>query len=90
MDWNNNEVFGHVLMNQVKRQQRMPQVIQHAHENHQIKTLRKGGDVPDGHAAEVDVEAGDFGGEAGLREVVLVGIDADYTRAAPRRLSSSE
>ena len=48
-------------------------------------------DVVDGQMAELDVEPGHLGGEAGLRKVVVVEIDAEHARgAAPLHLDRVE
>src|SRR5207248_209217 len=41
----NKKVFGHMLMDQVQSQKRMPQVVKHAHEEDQIELLAQVRDV---------------------------------------------
>ena len=80
-----------MLVDQVERQQRMAQVIEHAHEEHEVEPLAERADVVDRQLAELDVEPVDLGGEAGLREIVLVEIDAEHALgAAPLHLDRVE
>jgi hypothetical protein len=71
-----------VLVDEVEGQQRMAQMIEHAHEEHDVEALAQGTDVVDRELAELDVLARHFGREARLREVALVEIDAEHARGA--------
>jgi hypothetical protein len=42
----------------------MAQVVEDAHEEDEVELFAEVGDLPDGHAAELDVEAFDLGSEA--------------------------
>ena len=76
-----------MLVDQVERQQRMAQMIEHAHEQHEVEALAQRGDVVDRQLAELDVEPDHLGGEPRLRA------DNPHryrSRArAPRRAASS-
>lgn len=74
------EIARDVLMDEVESEQGMTQVIQDAHEDDEIEFFAESGNVPNGKTAKLDVDAFHFGGEPGLAEVVLVGIDAEDTR----------
>ena len=76
-----------MLVDQVEREKRMPQVIEHAHEEHDVEALAETRDIVDRQLPELDVQRLDLGGEARLRQIVVVGIDADAP--APRRAASS-
>ena len=76
------QVVRDVLVDQVEREQRMAQVVEHAHEEHDVEPLAERADVVDGQLAELDVEPVDLGGEARLRQIVLVGVDAEHARGA--------
>src|SRR5437016_2313878 len=67
-----------MIVQQIEREQWMSQVVQHAHEKHDVKPLSQGGNVVDGQLAKLDVDAGDFRGEPRLGEVPAVGVDADH------------
>src|SRR6185503_17898126 len=71
-----------MLVDQVEGEQRVTQVVEDAHEDHEIKFFVEGSDLPHGHAAELDVQVGYLRGEASLREVVFIGIDAEYALGA--------
>ena len=80
-----------MLVDQVERQQRVAQVVEHAHEEHEVEALAQRADVVDGQLAELDVEPGDLGGEAGLGQVVVVEVDAEHALgAAPLHLDRVE
>ena len=80
-----------MLVDQVERQQRMAQVVEHAHEQHEVELLAERADVVDREVAEFDVEAVDLGGEARLRQIVLVEVDAEHALgAAPLHLHRVE
>ncbi len=80
-----------VFVQDVEREQRMPQVVQDAHEEHQIESLLERGQVVDGHLAQIDVEPGNLRGQPGLREVPRVAVDAEHAvGAAPLHLERVE
>jgi hypothetical protein len=64
-----------VRVEEVEREERVAQVVEHAHEQHEVEALAEGGDVVHRELPELDVEAGDLAGEARLREVALVRVD---------------
>ena len=76
-----------MLVDQIEREQRMAQMIEHADEEHDVEPLAERADVVDRELAELDVEPVHLGGEPGLRQIVLVEIDA--RARAPRRAASS-
>jgi hypothetical protein len=45
-----------VLVDQVERQQRVAQVVEHAHEEHEVEALAERADVVDRELAELDVD----------------------------------
>jgi hypothetical protein len=63
-----------VFVDEVEREERVAEVVEHAHEDDEVEALPEAGDVVDVEAAELDVEAGGLGGEAGLGEVALVAV----------------
>src|SRR5438477_7190921 len=67
---------------QVERQERVPEVIEHAHKQHHVEALSQLRDAIDGESAKFDIRAANFGGEAGLCEIALVGIDANHAAGA--------
>jgi hypothetical protein len=69
-------------MDQVQGQQRMAQVVEHAHEQHEVEALAELGDVVDRQLAELDVGALHLGGEAGLLQVAVVEIDTQHAVGA--------
>ncbi len=80
-----------MLVQQVEREQRMAQVVEHAQEQHDVEALAERGNVVDGELAELDLGAADLGGEARLGEVAFVGVDSHHAvRAAPLHLDRVE
>ena len=71
------EIFDHVFVNQIKRQERMTQVIHDSHEEDEVEFLAKGGHVPDRHAEKLKIRAFHLSGKASLLEVALIGVDAE-------------
>ena len=80
-------VADHVLVQDVEREQRMAQVIEHAHEQHQVEALAEGRQLVDRHLPELDVGVQHLRREPGLGEVARIGVDASTWRA-PRRFIS--
>src|SRR3954464_15087700 len=58
----------------------MPQVIEHAHEQHDIEYLPKRRQVVHRHLTELDLESRDLGGKARLRQISWIAVDADPAR----------
>ena len=80
-----------VLVENVQREERVAEVIEDAHEEHEIEPLAEGGQLVHRHLAEFDARPGDFGRKAGLREIPVVGVDAeDPGGAAPLHLDGIE
>jgi hypothetical protein len=52
------EIVGDVLANQIQREQRMTQVIEHAHEPDDVKALGELRDLIHGHLAQFDLDGG--------------------------------
>ena len=77
-----------MLVDEVERQQRVAQVVEHAHEEHDVEPLAERADVVDRQLPEFDVEPAHLGGEAGLRQIILVEVDARARARAPRRFIS--
>ena len=71
-----------MLVDEVQREQRVPQVVEHAHEQHDVEALVEPTDLEHRQLAQLDVDAADLGGEAGLREVALVAVDAEHALGA--------
>src|SRR5947209_10344237 len=67
-----------VLVDQIECQQRVPQVIENAHENDKIKSLAELTYVVDGHVAELDIKVAYFSCEASLREIFFPAVEAEY------------
>ena len=84
------QVADHVLVQQIEREQRMPQVIEDAHEQHEVEPLAERGHVVDRQLPELDVGAR----RPPRRTAPAPGRPASQsmptTRAAPRRFISSE
>lgn len=70
-------VPNHMLEQEIERQKRVAQVIEHAHENDEIELLLQPPHLIDRHLMELDVEARVFGCEACLAQIMRIGIDAD-------------
>jgi hypothetical protein len=80
-----------VLGEQVQREERVPEVVEHAHEEHEVEALAEEGHVIDRELQELDLHPRDLGGEARLREVARVGVDPDDAGgAAPLHLDRIE
>jgi hypothetical protein len=80
-----------VLVDPVEREERVAEVVEDAHEEDDVEALPERRDVVDAHPDELDLGAGDLGREARLRQVAVVGVDADDARrAAPLHLDRVE
>ena len=88
MDWNTSRSLGDVLVDQIERQQRMAQVVEHADEQHEVEPFARARRrrTPTACANSMSSPS-HLGGEARLRQIVLVEIDA--RPRAPRRAASS-
>jgi hypothetical protein len=71
------QVSGYVLMDEIESEEGMAKVIKDTHEDDEIESFAESGDIPYGETAELDVDALDLGGEAGLAEVMFVRVDAE-------------
>ena len=67
-----------VFMDQIKRQQRVPQMIENAHEDHEIKGLVQRCHVVNRHVSEFDVKVVYFGGEPRLREIFVAAVQPEH------------
>src|SRR5690606_35541891 len=72
-----------MLANEIERQERMTQVIEHAHEDHDVKALGKRAHVVDGKLAKLDVHLGDFRRKSGLRQISIVEVEAENALRTP-------
>ena len=85
-----------VLADQVEREQRVAQVVEHAHEDHEVEALAQRRDVVDRQVAELDAPslagpAQRLGRQPRLRQIALVAVDAEHPRrAAPLHLDRVE
>src|SRR5437764_8536631 len=66
------QILDHVLMQQIEREQRMSQVIQHPHEENDVKLLLELRYIIDGHLPEFDIAVLDLGGKARLGQVIFI------------------
>src|SRR5436309_10979162 len=69
-----------MLADEIKRQERMTQMVEDPEEQHEVETLVERADVIDGELREFDIETGHLGREARLLEVTLVVIDREHPR----------
>src|SRR5690606_17925260 len=76
------QIAHHVLADEVQRQQRVAQVIEDAHEQHDVEPLAQARNVVDRKAAQLDVHATHLRSETRLREAILVEIDGDHASRA--------
>ena len=76
------EVARDMVVDQVERQQRMAQVVEHAHEEDDIEPLPQTRHIVHRQLSEIDFGAFDFRGEPGLRQVARVEVDADHPGGA--------
>src|SRR5205085_1225088 len=79
----NHHVTHHRVVQDVEREQRVAEVIEHAHEDDHVELLAEFADIVDIHFAELDVVvADDAGGEAALFEIRLIAVDGYDARGA--------
>src|SRR5690349_18697201 len=71
------QVFHRVLVQHIERQQRMPQVIQNAEKQNQIKLLPQFMKLINGKATKIDLHATDVGRKPRLGQVSVVRVNAD-------------
>ena len=76
------EIMRNVLVDEIKCEEWMTEVVEDAHEEDDVERLIQRPDVPDGELAKFDIQAFNLGGEAGLGEVMVVGINAENTGCA--------
>ena len=77
-------------MDEVEREQRVPQMVEHAHEDDDVEAAAERSDVVDGEAPELDIVLAErLGGEPRLGEVAPVAVDAEH-EIGPRRFISIE
>lgn len=69
-------VPGCIFTDEVERQERVPQVVEHAHEYDDVEFFGQLGDFIDAHLVKFDFSAGLFEGELRLGQVAWIGIDA--------------
>jgi hypothetical protein len=81
-----------MFADQVEREQRMAQVVEHAHEDHEIELLTQRADIVDRQVAELDIiDTECRGGKTRLRQIAVVAIDAEHAvRATPLHLDRIE
>ena len=72
------QVLGDVFVDQVEREQRMPQMIKHPHEDHEVEAFAQGPDVIDRKLAELDAGAQSLGREPRLSQVIRIGVDPEH------------
>src|SRR5579883_3651650 len=63
------EISGDMLVNEVEGEQRMAQMVEHAHEKHDVEALAEPCDVIDRELAELDLGAAGRSGKAGLPKI---------------------
>lgn len=56
-----------MFMKKIERQERMPQRVEHPHEEDPVKPPSKRCNIVNGEPPEVDVGPADLGGKTGLR-----------------------
>jgi hypothetical protein len=71
------QVSGYVFMDEVESEEGVAEVIKDTHEDDEVEGFAESRDIPDSETAELDVDALDLGGEAGLAEVMFVRVDAE-------------
>jgi hypothetical protein len=71
-----------MLADEVERQQRVAQVVEHPHEEHHVELLTKPGNVVDRHLLEFDVVPGHLRGKSGLRQVARVEVYSHHALSA--------
>src|SRR4051812_13636486 len=77
----NHHVAHDRVVQDVESEERMAEVVQHAHENDDIELLAEFADVVDIHLAELDIAVANHArGETPLLEVNLVAIDRHHAR----------
>ena len=72
------KILRHVLMNKIKREQRMTQVVQHAHEDHNVKALSQRAHIPYRHAPKLDVGARELRRKSRLPQVTFVRVNSKH------------
>src|SRR5437764_13160011 len=72
-----------MLADEVEREQRVPQMVEDAHEDHEVEALAQRGDVVDIELGEFDVvEIEHFAREPRLGEIALVAVDTEHPAGA--------
>src|SRR5215211_5386653 len=72
-----------MLMQEIQGEQRVAQVVQHAHEQHEIKLFVQFSNAIDGKVSKLDLRSTHVRGKTCLGQVLLIGVDRNYTiRAA--------
>src|SRR5437870_323449 len=71
------QVLRDVFSNLVESEERMAEVVEHTHENHDIEFLAELRDVVDGKLTKFDVHSDDFCGETSLSQISRIVVDAE-------------
>src|SRR5947209_7816176 len=67
-----------MLADKIEGEQRVPQMVEHAHEDDDVETLSEGSDFIYVELRELDLlESQRFARQPGLREVALIAVDAE-------------
>jgi hypothetical protein len=81
-----------MLADQIEREERMAQMVEHAHEDHEVELLADRGHIIDRQVGELDaLEPEHLARQPRLGKVALVAVDAEHARrAAPLHLDRIE
>jgi hypothetical protein len=76
------QVAHHAVVQDVQREQRMTQVVEDTHEQHDVEPFSERRQLVHRELVELDIEVHDVGGEPRLCKVARVGVDAHHARRA--------
>src|SRR4051794_34534529 len=72
-----------MLVDKVKRQQRVAQMIKYAHEDYEIELLAELADIVGRHLSKFDLQSVDLGRKSCLCQIFIFGIETNHALGTP-------
>src|SRR3546814_4187112 len=64
-----------MLANKIKREQRVTQMVENAHEQHQVEAFAQSRNIVDGHLPKLDIGVVDLRHQLRLRQIAGIAVD---------------
>src|SRR3546814_4721373 len=72
-----------MLANKIKREQRVTQMVENAHEQHQVEAFAQSRNIVDGHLPKLDIGVVDLRHQLRLRQIAGIAVDGHDPGCAP-------